>query len=78
MSLIGAENPRLSESTGGSPISPNTNVSAGLVSVSTPRSIARPSLSFSGRSRPSRPTRPIASGITIGSLLGWPGVGGTV
>ena len=39
---------------------------------------ARPSASASGRSRPSRPTSPIASGITIGSLLGWPGVAGTV
>ena len=42
-------------------------------SVRTPRSIAGRRRASSGRSRPSRPTRPIASGMTIGSLLGWPG-----
>ena len=31
---------------------------------------------MSGRSAPFLPTRPSASGITIGSLSGWPGVGG--
>ena len=43
----------------------------------TPRDSGRPS-SVSGRSAPALPTRPIASGITIGSLLGWSGVGGIV
>ena len=40
-------------------------------------SSGRPS-SVSGRSAPSLPTRPKASGITIGCLLGWSGVGGIV
>ena len=78
MSLIGAENPRLSEGTGVSSMFSKTKLCAALSSTSTPRSTFPPPASESGRSRPSQPTRPIASGMTIGSLLGWPGVGGTV
>ena len=78
-SLIGAEKPRLSDSTGGSrDVLEHEGLGALASASSTPRSTVPPADELSGRSRPSRPTRPIASGITIGSLLGWPGVGGTV
>ena len=76
--LTGAAKPRLTESTGRCATPPSVKLCSALVSVSTPRTTARPSSSDSDMSRPSAPTSPIASGITIGSFTGWPGVGGTV
>ncbi len=78
VSLIGAEKPRLSDSTGRSATPVNSKTCAACVSVRTPRTTGRPSSSDNDMSRPSAPTRPIASGMTIGSFTGWPGVGGTV
>ena len=78
VSLTGAEKPRLSESTGRSGRPVKTKVSLGFVSVTTPRASVSPPASVTGRSRPSGPRKPIASGMTIGSLTGWPGVGGTI
>src|SRR5262249_19718638 len=70
------EKPRLSEATGGCATSANRKVSAGLIRVSTPRSMVPPSMDLSGSSCPSRPTRPTASGITMAALLRCPGVAG--
>ena len=73
--LIGAEKPRLIEGIGRSATSLKTKVWLGSFSSITPRDSGRPS-SVSGRSAPALPTRPMASGITIGCLFGWFGVGG--
>ena len=67
-SLIGAEKPRLIESTGRSATPVNMTLAAGSLSTSTPRSIGRRrQASAAGRGRPCRRGR-CASGITIGSL----------
>ena len=66
----------MSESTGRSGTAVNSNVCDGSVRVSTPRTTGRPSSNDNDVSRPSEPISPTASGITIGSFTGCPGVGG--
>ena len=75
-SLIGAEKPRLIDSTGRSAMPVKSNAVRRLVEHQH-AVLDRRRPAHSGRSRPSLPTRPMPSGITIGCLSGWPGVGGT-
>ena len=77
-SLIGAEKPRKSEGTGRAGDAGEHEVCAGLVSWITPRTTARPSCERKRQIAPVAADQADRSGITIGSFIGWPGVGGTL
>ena len=73
----GAEKPRSSEGVGGEGMSRNSKTCSRSVTSSRPSVRGAPPSSFKGSSSPFAPISPTLSGISIGSFLVWPGVGGT-
>jgi hypothetical protein len=76
--ITGAEKPRSSEGTGSAARPVKVQLREASLSSSTRVVSPGPAspASTSGRSAPSGPIRPTATGMCSGSLSGWPAVGG--